>query len=136
MQWSQRKNAGFTDGAPWFPVNDNFVEINVECEKNKIDSVYAYYKTLVALRTDSQYKDVLVYGAVVPMFDNMDNIVAYKRYLDDQEVRIIANFQENGARLELDAENFKVLLSNYDKVDLVKTRLYLEPYQAVLLANF
>lgn len=136
MQWDQGKNAGFTDGAPWFPVNDNFVDINVECEMNHKDSVYAYYKSLVALRTDSQYKEVLVYGTVIPLFDNMDNIVAYRRQLDNQELQIIANFQENEVQLELDAEKFKVLLSNYENVNLVNTKLYLKPYQAVILANF
>jgi glycosidase len=29
MQWNNEKNAGFTDGQPWFPVNPNYKEINV-----------------------------------------------------------------------------------------------------------
>lgn len=136
MQWDQGKNAGFTDGTPWLPVNDNFADINVECERNNKDSVYAYYKSLVALRTDSQYKNVLVYGKVAPLFDNIDYIIAYKRQLDNQELQIIANFQEDEVYLELDAEKFRVLQSNYEKVDLVKEKLHLQPYQAVLLANF
>lgn len=136
MQWNQGKNAGFTEGTPCFPVNDNFGDINVENELNNKDSVYAHYKLLVALRTDSRYKDVLVYGKVVPLFDNMDNIVAYRRQLDNQELHIIANFQENETLLELDTEKFKVLLNNYEKVDLAGTKLHLKPYQAVVLANF
>lgn len=73
---------------------------------------------------------------MVPLFDNMDNIVAYRRQLDNQELHIIANFQENETLLELDTEKFKVLLNNYEKVDLAGTKLHLKPYQAVVLANF
>lgn len=30
MQWNAEKNAGFTEGTPWYRVNPNYKEINVE----------------------------------------------------------------------------------------------------------
>lgn len=136
MQWDKGENAGFTEGTPWFPVNANFAEINVESERNDTNSVYAYYKTLIGLRTNSKYKEVLVYGTVIPMFETVDNIVAYRRRLEDRELQVIVNFQDNKAVLETDSKNLKVLISNYENVNIMGQTLNLEPYQAVILANY
>ena len=33
VQWSAGKNAGFSDAEPWFPVNPNYTDINVEAQE-------------------------------------------------------------------------------------------------------
>ena len=50
MQWDGSKNAGFTVGEPWLKVNPNYLQINAAGECNTADSVFAYYKALIALR--------------------------------------------------------------------------------------
>jgi oligo-1,6-glucosidase len=59
MQWSTAPNAGFTDGEPWMGVNPDFTEINVEDQLNDPDSVFHYYRRLIAYR--KQHPD-LIYG--------------------------------------------------------------------------
>ena len=44
------KNAGFTDGQPWFPVNPNYKEINVADQQEDAHSVLNFYKSLIQLK--------------------------------------------------------------------------------------
>jgi alpha-glucosidase len=52
FQWSGTdKNAGFSNGDPtWLPVNSNFVDVNVESERDNPDSHLNIYKTLIQAR--------------------------------------------------------------------------------------
>ena len=55
MQWDGSKNAGFTVGEPWLKVNPNYLQINAAEECNTADSVFAYYKALIALRKSIRF---------------------------------------------------------------------------------
>lgn len=55
MQWTAGKNAGFTQGTPWIGVNPNYTEINAEEELKNMDSVFHYYKKLIALRKNMRF---------------------------------------------------------------------------------
>ncbi len=61
MQWSDEDNAGFTDGGvtPWLPINSNYVELNVEAQREDPSSHLAVYKALAQLRKDSIVHQVL-----------------------------------------------------------------------------
>ena len=52
MQWSDDKNAGFTEGTPWIEAPENYKEINAETELKDPDSIYSFYKKLIALRKE------------------------------------------------------------------------------------
>mgnify|MGYP000261355120 CR=1 FL=1 len=57
MQWDSSRYAGFTpaDAAtePWIGVNPNHVEINAAEEFDDPESVYGFYKKLIAMRHDN-----------------------------------------------------------------------------------
>ena len=79
FQWDASSNAGFTDGTPWLPVNRNYTRINLDSQKNDPDSVYQYYRRLLALRKDPRYTETVVYGDLVPVFEEQDRVMAYYR---------------------------------------------------------
>lgn len=60
VQWSDGANGGFTKGAPWIGVNDNYEVINAAAQEGKSDSVLEFWRRILKLR--KEYKDVLVYG--------------------------------------------------------------------------
>ena len=76
-QWDASANAGFTTGTPWLKVNYNYKKINLESQKNDPDSVYQYYRRLLALRKDPAYAETIVYGDFLPVFENQDRVMAY-----------------------------------------------------------
>ena len=50
MQWSEKPNAGFTEGTPWIRCNPNYTMINAEEALIDQDSVFYYYQKLIRLR--------------------------------------------------------------------------------------
>ena len=74
MQWNHQEHAGFTTGTPWLSVNGNYKEINVENSRKNPDSLFYYYKTLIALRKNN---DVLIYGKFQLLDKEHPEIFAY-----------------------------------------------------------
>ena len=79
MQWTDGANAGFTTGMPWLKVNPNYPSINATAQVGDADSVYSFYKKMIALRKDPVYKETIVYGALEPMWEERHNLMAYYR---------------------------------------------------------
>ena len=52
MQWDDSENAGFTTGTPWLKVNPNYREINAAAQTDDPDSVFSFYRRLIALRKE------------------------------------------------------------------------------------
>ena len=120
MQWSGDANGGFTSGTPWLAMNPNFREINVKEQESRPDSVLNYYRKLVALRKAPEYKDIFTYGRFVPLYEDLDDIFAYSRVLEETEegrsgeIRILANYGKQPCALTLEKLVKQVLLSNME----------------------
>lgn len=57
MQWDASENAGFTTGAPWMRVNEDFKEWNAAAQRDAPDSVLSFWKEALRVRKDN---DILV----------------------------------------------------------------------------
>lgn len=132
MQWSDEKNAGFTTGTPWLRVNPNYTAINVEKEAQDPDSVLNFYKKLIALRKDPEYKETVVYGALKPFMEERHNLMAYYRK-GDKTLLIVGNYQWEEQEIELPGACRKVLINNYPDVVLDGNKIKLHGYQVLVL---
>ena len=111
MQWNAEKNAGFTTGTPWLPVTGNYPIINAEREVNDPDSVYHYYRKLIALRHSH---DVIVYGEFVPLLEEEPDVYAYARVLDNERMTVLLNWTERTVPCPLPEDALgEELISNY-----------------------
>jgi oligo-1,6-glucosidase len=120
MQWSDAEHAGFTDGEPWIGVNPNYETVNVEAERADPDSVWHYYRDLIALRDDY---DVLVYGEYENYFPDHESLWVYTRTLGDERLLVTLNFSDTATafarpeEVSLDAtDDVDLLVGNYDDV--------------------
>ncbi|MCI8479126.1 MAG: hypothetical protein HFE97_12485 [Oscillospiraceae bacterium] len=59
MQWSSGHQAGFTTCIPWLKLNANYIHINAAEQLNRPDSVFHFYRQLIALR---HRHPIIVYG--------------------------------------------------------------------------
>ena len=50
MQWNASAHGGFTTGTPWIQSNPNYATVNAELARADADSVWHYYRRLIALR--------------------------------------------------------------------------------------
>jgi len=114
MQWTAAAHAGFTAGKPWIGTNPNFTEINVEAALADTDSVFHYYKRLIALRKTAR---VLVDGDYRLLLRSHPEIYAYLRILGSERWLIVCNFAGGSPEFRLpESERFtasRLILANY-----------------------
>lgn len=116
MQWDNSEHAGFTIKTPWIKVNPNYKEINVADQLKDSDSVFSYYKKLIALRKTHA---VFVDGAFSLIMEKDENIFAYTRKNEDTELLVVCNFfgKEVDCLLPEDFSQENLVLCNYNELE-------------------
>lgn len=158
-QWSDEEQAGFTTGTPWLKLNPNYRRINAKEQMARRDSVYAWYRALIELRKNPEYKETIVYGETVPVLTAEKNLMAYLRCGENQRLLVIGNFDGESRKVDLSGiwseeemwkvpETVKLLLNSreavteeYDQKAQGREKecpvdqgiLTLAPYQALIL---
>lgn len=132
-QWDNQAQAGFTTGTPWLAVNPNYTRINLEAQQNDETSVYAYYKKLIALRKNPEYKEVIVYGTCIPVWEDIHNLMAFYRKSEEKTLLVIANYQKESRTITLNDNVQKIVLNNMNSCKLTDNILHLDGYQVVVL---
>ena len=127
MQWSEEPYAGFSNGKPWLPVNENYRQINARQELGDPDSVFRYYQKLIRLRkTYPVFRD----GDFTLLCPEDERIFAYIRSTQAQKLLVVCNFTDREVAFEIpDAfAQAKQILGNYPHAGDG-----LRPYEAKML---
>ena len=113
MHWDDTANAGFTTGTPWIPLNPNYPQINAAKQVGDPDSVYSFYRRLLALRKSDK---TFVYGHYALLLPDDEEIYAYTRTLNDEQILVVCNFTDHDVPCPLlnDWQNTELLISNYN----------------------
>lgn len=132
MQWDASDNGGFTSGTPWLQVNKNYKTINADAQVNDPDSVFAYYKKLIALRHTNEVMVNGVYDVLIP---DHPQIYAYTRTLGDKQLLVLCNDSDTNAAIPAEIQEKihaakNILIQNYKDTD----ESTLRPYEAVVYA--
>ena len=111
VQWDDSDNAGFSTGTPWIGVGSNYKWLNAKAEVDDPNSVYSFFKRLIALR---KAEDIIQAGDVRFLESPAGQVIAYERTLGDERIVVQCNFsgEEQPA---LAFEGGEVLISNYDE---------------------
>lgn len=133
FQWNAEENAGFTTGQPWLRLNPNYTRLNLESQRNDPDSVYQYYRRLLALRKDPRYAEAVVYGELVPVWADRDNLMAYYRRTEDKTLLVVGNYQREKQSITLEHGYKNVLLNNLAALHEEGNTITLDGYQALVL---
>ena len=122
--------AGFTapDAAtePWIGVNPNHVEINAAEEFDDPDSVYGFYKKLIAMRHNSA---TVATGAWNLLAADDEQVYAFTRTSGDDTILVVVNLTDRSAGLPGEVAELlgdgvaesQILLSTYDVAHGVKS---------------
>ena len=125
MQWSDEPNAGFTTGVPWLTTNPNYKEINAKAALADENSVFYYYKKLIALRKEHE---VFRKGNFTLYKPEDPDHFCYIRETETERLLVTCNFTDRELELNLPTEG-EVLISNYGQ-PLEHT---LRPYEAWMM---
>lgn len=131
MQWSDEINGGFSKGTPWIESIKNYKEINVKNQIDDEDSIFNYYRKLIALRKEHR---VIALGKTIPLAENDENIYMFKRVLENKELLVVTNFYNVECSIELDfeIEGYECILSNNGEKVTLEKNLKLQPYDALV----
>lgn len=130
VQWSDSVNAGFSECKPWFYVNENYREVNVENQENYNNSVLNFYRKAIKLRKElsavrnGNYKE---YGK------SSSKVYTYIREDEHQKILVVCSFSEKPAKIKVpkgfNIKNSELILSNYENNSKIlkpyETRVYL-----------
>lgn len=141
MQWNSEIHGGFTTGTPWLPVNENYVKINVKEQEEREDSVLSFYKKLIALRTDSEYGEAVVYGRQESALGDLQNFTGFYRKGEKKTLLVLANVCGEKRSVEIKDQVKRAVLNNCEaelRFDVVETskgssRIWMEGYQFLVL---
>src|SRR5689334_10979346 len=129
MQWDASPHAGFTTGTPWLAVNPNHTQVNAEAAVKDPDSVYHFYRKLIALRHE---EPAVVYGDFTMLLPHDERLYAFTRTHGDTTLLVIGNFSGETVRAGIDDaaawEAAELLLTNAAAPE----DLVLQPWQAVI----
>lgn len=133
IQWDDSENAGFTSGTPWIPVNPNYKKVNAKEQYGREDSVFNYYRKLIALRKQNP---IVVYGIYELLLPDSEELYVYTRTLDGQKILVICSFTEKEVSFELPeefcGEEKTIWIQNYNRKKADKT-MALKPYECMVI---
>ncbi|MBP1948057.1 glycoside hydrolase family 13 protein [Virgibacillus litoralis] len=130
MQWDTSVNAGFSKTTPWLQVNPNYVDINAAKAVADPDSIYHYYRQLIALRKNYP---IIVYGAYELLMAESEKIFAYTRKLGNTSLLVVSNFTNDFIHFEIPKDFLKAskIIGNYHEPNKRSgQRLELKPYES------
>jgi oligo-1,6-glucosidase len=111
MQWDASPHGGFTTGEPWIRANPDFSATNVAAALGDPDSVFHYYRRLIALRKATP---ALVHGDYVPIDAGQPDVFAYVRTLGDVLLLVILNVSANEVPIGDLGRDGTGVIGNYD----------------------
>ena len=131
VQWDDSPHAGFTTGTPWIAVNPNYTEINAKAETADPDSVFHYYKKLIALR---KAYPVVVYGKYEMMMEDSEELYVYTRAFEKESLLVVCSFCDHDTNFTLPAEfaGASCLICNVEN-EYGNPKMTLKPYEAFVL---
>lgn len=138
MQWDASEHAGFSTVEPWIMVNPNYRSVNAAEQVGRLDSVYHFYRKLIALR---KAHSILVEGSLIPQLEDHPHIFAWQRVLGKQVWQFVSNWSDQEVALPLDVlqsfsvelgDSSTVVISNVEQPNLT----LLQPYEATVWEVF
>ncbi|MBO1299155.1 MULTISPECIES: glycoside hydrolase family 13 protein [unclassified Enterococcus] len=131
MQWNEESYAGFSTVDPWLIVNPNHQTINVAEQTNDPQSIFSFYKEMIAIRRENKG---LIYGSFNEYLTEDEQLFVYERVLDEEQYLIMVNLTDEPATYSLPTEigtNWEVLLENQPRTVFERSGTF-APYEARL----
>lgn len=130
MQWTAGKNAGFSESKPWFPVNKNYKDINVEKEAADENSVLNHYKALIKFKKENE---TAIYGDYKEHYRASSKLYVYERNYQGRRLLVISSFTEKPVRFKAPAgfeiDGAQPILCNYKDNTSKNNAFVTRPYE-------
>ena len=131
IQWNASKNAGFTTAdEPWFNINPNYTEINVEAAEKDENSLLNYYRKLIKFRKENE---IVIYGDFKQHYKSSGKLFVYERNYEGKRLLVVNSFSEEPVNFKapagFDLSKGKFVIGNYDVLNPGKNEFKTKPYE-------
>lgn len=130
VQWSSQKNGGFSESEPWFYVNQNYPEINVEAAERDPDSLLHFYRAILKYRKGN---DVILHGKYREFEKQSRKLYVYTREYKGEGILVVCSFTEKPVAFQfpkkLKIETMDPLFSNYPQEAAKPDGFTARPYE-------
>lgn len=131
VQWTAGKNAGFTTAEkPWFHINPNYTEINVEAAEKDPDSILNYYRKLLKFRKENE---IVIYGQYKEHYHERKDLFVYSRHYKDQRMLVVCSFADKDMIFKapdgFNLADAEIAMCNYNNPKNNGNGCILKPYE-------
>ena len=131
VQWNNEKNAGFTTAdEPWFVVNPNYKEINVEAAEKDPDSILNFYRALLKFRKENE---IVIYGDYKEHYKSSKTLYVYERNYEGKRMLVINAFGDKPVKFKapkgFELSKGKLVLANYKDTNIQDNGFTTKPYE-------
>lgn len=131
MHWDGSVDAGFSRGTPWLAVNPNHQQINAAQQVGDPNSVFHFYRRLIALRKTDR---VMAFGDFTMWFEHDPEVYGFTRRLDAEGLLLLANWSNNDVHrtFEPPSDSAVTLIHNYPDAPAIAAEISLRPWEVVV----
>ena len=130
MQWADAPNAGFTSGKPWFVINGNYKDINVESQLDDPKSILNFYRDALQFRRDNP---IVIYGDYTEYLPKSEQLYVYERSYKGKKLLVICSFTEKPVRFDapdgITLTERTQVFGNYDANFVISNGFTTRPYE-------
>ncbi len=130
VQWTSGEYAGFSTTEPWFHLNPNYKQINVEQAENDENSILNYYRKLLKFRKENP---IVIYGDYKEHYKESDKLYVYERNYEGKRLLVISSFSDKPVTFNapegFNLKNGKKVLGNYTTEKLTDNGFIMNPYE-------
>ena len=127
MQWNGEVNAGFSETAPWLPVNADYTERNVARQISDQNSVLNLFMKIIAIRKS---EPALQRGDFKTLESKESFIMAFERSLEGDRLLVVLNFSSRELNFDLPKGDWTSLIESDQRLSGTMT---MPPYQVAIL---
>lgn len=125
MQWTDGKNAGFSEAEPWIGTDEDHRVCNAQAQLTDDESVLRFYRKLIGLRKEH---NALIYGEIEITNKNTKNLFTYFRRDDNETFYIECNLCREPLKRKGSLPKGERLISSYPD----SPASFLRPYEAAV----
>ena len=130
MQWSDGKNGGFSEVEPWFVVNPNYPQVNVESQLDDPGSLLNFYRDALQFRRDNP---IVIYGDYAEHYSKSSQLYVYERNYEGKKLLVICSFTEKPVRFDapdgIELNEQAQVFGNYDANFVIANGFTARPYE-------
>ena len=115
------------------PINPNYTEINVEEAMADPDSIYHFYKKLIAYRKGNE---IIRNGLYKTNYTSSKDIFCYERWYEGKRLFVICNFKNKEVKFKVPSScaysHCNLEISNYKDSPETLQNMTLRPYESMV----